>query len=130
MRISAALWFALAAFLSAGASHAACPALLERKNGNTQRRGSIALPVRRQGAAGGVSFPMFAKTGVRSGAANPFYEGLAKASGSAPQWNFHKYLIDRRAGKVAPFATKVAPEDPKLLGEIERMLAERSNRAQ
>jgi glutathione peroxidase len=74
----------------------------------------------------GVSFPMFAKTGVRAGAANPFYDGLAKASGgSTPQWNFHKYLVDRRAGKVVPFGTKVAPEDRQLVGEIERMLAER-----
>ena len=73
----------------------------------------------------GVSFPMFAKTGVRAGAANPFYEGLAKASGSTPQWNFHKYLVDRRAGKVVPFGTKVAPEDRQLVGEIERLLAER-----
>ena len=73
----------------------------------------------------GVSFPMFAKTTVRAGAANPFYERLANASGSAPQWNFHKYLIDRRAAKVIPFGTKVAPQDRQLVGEIERLLAER-----
>jgi len=73
----------------------------------------------------GVSFPMFAKTGVRAGAANPFYAKLSSASGSPPQWNFHKYLIDRRAGKVIPFATKVAPQDRQLVGEIERLLAER-----
>jgi glutathione peroxidase len=73
----------------------------------------------------GVSFPMFAKTGVRAGAANPFYEGLAKASGSTPQWNFHKYLVDRRASKVVPFSTPVTPQDRRLVGEIERLLAER-----
>lgn len=74
----------------------------------------------------GVSFPMFAKTAVRAGAADPFYDGLAKASGgSTPQWNFHKYLIDRRAAKVIPFGTRVAPQDRQLVGEIERMLAER-----
>jgi glutathione peroxidase len=73
----------------------------------------------------GVSFPMFAKTSVRAGAANPFYERLASASGSAPQWNFHKYLIDRRGAKVLPFGTKVEPQAPRLVGEIERLLAER-----
>lgn len=74
----------------------------------------------------GVSFPMFSKTGVRAGAANPFYERLASASGgSTPQWNFHKYLVDRRAAKVIPFGTKVEPQDRRLVGEIERLLAER-----
>ena len=73
----------------------------------------------------GVSFPMFAKTSVTAGAANPFYERLAGASGSRPQWNFHKYLVDRRGGRVLAFGTKVTPEDRKLVAEIERLLADR-----
>ncbi len=72
----------------------------------------------------GVTFPMFAKTNVAAGTANPFYERLAAASGGRPQWNFHKYLIDRRGEKVLSFATRVAPEDHKLVAEIERLLAE------
>ena len=73
----------------------------------------------------GVTFPMFAKTSVTAGAANPFYEKLATASGSRPRWNFHKYLVDRRAMKVVPFDTKVTPRDPRFVAEIERLLAER-----
>ena len=73
----------------------------------------------------GVTFPMFAKTGVAAGTANPFYEMLATASGSRPRWNFHKYLVDRRATKVVPFDTKVTPQDPKFVAEIERLLADR-----
>ena len=73
----------------------------------------------------GVSFPMFAKTRVAAGGANPFYEKLAGASGRRPQWNFHKYLIDRRGEKVLAFDTKVAPEDRKLVAEIERLLSEK-----
>jgi len=73
----------------------------------------------------GVSFPMFAKTSVAAGAANPFYEKLAGASGSRPQWNFHKYLVDRRGERVLAFGTKVTPEDRKLVVEIERLLADR-----
>ena len=73
----------------------------------------------------GVSFPMFAKTRVAAGAADPFYENLAGVSGSRPQWNFHKYLIDRRGEKVLAFDTKVAPEDRKLVAEIERLLSEK-----
>lgn len=72
----------------------------------------------------GVSFPMFAKTRVVAGGANPFYEKLAGASGSRPQWNFHKYLIDRRGEKVLAFESQVAPEDRKLVAEIERLLGQ------
>ena len=72
----------------------------------------------------GVSFPMFAKTRVAAGAADPFYERLAGASGSRPKWNFHKYLVDRRGEKVLAFDTKVTPEDRKLVAEIERLLAQ------
>src|SRR6187431_2637334 len=44
----------------------------------------------------GVSFPMFEKSPVAKGAVNPFYQKLAHVSGSRPQWNFHKYLVDRK----------------------------------
>lgn len=73
----------------------------------------------------GVSFPMFAKTGVAKGQVNPFYERLAKASGSRPRWNFHKYLVDRKGEKVLAYESAVAPDDPRLVKEIERLLAQR-----
>ncbi|MGE5524621.1 MAG: glutathione peroxidase [Rhodospirillaceae bacterium] len=72
----------------------------------------------------GVSFPMFSKTGVTSRNANPFYEQLGKRAGKFPAWNFHKYLIDRSGNKVASFDSAVEPTDRRLVGEIERMLAE------
>ena len=75
----------------------------------------------------GVSFPMFTKTSVARGSANPFYEKLAQATGSRPGWNFHKYLVDRRGAKAVAFDTRVEPTDPKLLGEIERLLAEKGD---
>src|SRR5712691_10289176 len=55
--------------------------------------------------------------------ANAFYATLAAKTGERPQWNFHKYLIDRSGEKVLSFGSGVAPEDRRLLGEIERMLA-------
>jgi glutathione peroxidase len=73
----------------------------------------------------GVSFPMFAKSAVAKGAINPFYERLAKASNSRPQWNFHKYLIDRNGEKVLAYESAVTPGDSKLVREIERLLAQR-----
>lgn len=69
-----------------------------------------------------VKFPMFAKTSVVEGTANPLYESLSKATGQRPKWNFHKYLIGRDGRSVASFASKVAPESPELRAEIERLL--------
>ncbi len=71
----------------------------------------------------GVSFPMFAKTGVAAGNATPFYAMLAASTGKPPQWNFHKYLIDRSGEKVLSFESAVTPTDRRLVGEIERLLA-------
>jgi glutathione peroxidase len=66
-----------------------------------------------------IDFPMFAKTNLKS---NAFYGALTKASGAAPQWNFHKYLVDRSGAKVASFDTRIEPDDPKLLAAIEKLL--------
>ena len=73
----------------------------------------------------GVSFPMYGKTAVAKGAVNPFYEKLARASGARPRWNFHKYLVDRNGAKVLSYESAVEPNDPKLVKEIERLLATR-----
>jgi glutathione peroxidase len=71
----------------------------------------------------GVQFPMFAKTSVVGQTAHPFFAALARASGQAPQWNFHKYLVDRDGRVVAHFPSAVAPLDRKLTERIERLLA-------
>ncbi|MCE3257536.1 MAG: glutathione peroxidase, partial [Nitrobacter vulgaris] len=72
----------------------------------------------------GVSFPMFAKTRVASAGGNPLYDRLTRTAASRPQWNFHKYLVDRRGEKVLAFPSRVAPDDRRLLAEIERLLAQ------
>lgn len=72
----------------------------------------------------GVSFPMFAKTGVAKAPLNPFYERLTKAAGARPGWNFHKYLVDRSGAKALSFDTKVEPNDPKFVAAVERLLGE------
>jgi glutathione peroxidase len=68
-----------------------------------------------------IDFPMFARTSL---AANPFYAGLAKASGAAPAWNFHKYLVDRSGRRVQSFPSRIAPDDPKLVARLEQLLAQ------
>ena len=69
--------------------------------------------------------PMFTKTVVTGPNANPLHDALAKATGEAPAWNFHKYLVDRQGRPVASFPSKVRPDDPKLVAAIERLLAQR-----
>jgi glutathione peroxidase len=75
----------------------------------------------------GVSFPLFTKTSVK-GAPNPFYQKLIKATGAAPAWNFHKYLVDRSGAKAWSYDTATEPDDRKLVKEIERLLAEKGDR--
>ena len=66
-----------------------------------------------------VDFPVFGKTALRK---NALYAELMKASGRAPQWNFHKYLVDRSGSKVQSFDSAVEPSDPKLIAALERLL--------
>jgi glutathione peroxidase len=70
----------------------------------------------------GVKFPMFGKTEVSGARANPFYKQLAAASGVAPQWNFHKYIIGRDGKLVAQHAARVDPLDRTFLKDIEKQL--------
>jgi len=69
-----------------------------------------------------IDFPMFAKTDL---AANPLYKALTQETGQRPKWNFHKYLVDRSGRRVQSFDTRVAPEDPKLVSAIEKLLQEK-----
>ena len=73
----------------------------------------------------GVKFPMFAKSNVRGGNANPVFAALAQASGQAPRWNFHKYLVGRDGRLIGAYSAQVAPDDPRLLADIQKTLAAR-----
>ncbi|HEX5698005.1 MAG TPA: glutathione peroxidase [Rhodoferax sp.] len=70
----------------------------------------------------GVKFPMFSKSVVKGAQANPLYTALAKATGQSPQWNFHKYLIDRSGKVTGSFASKIEPDSPSLIAAIEKAL--------
>ncbi len=71
----------------------------------------------------GVRFPMFEKVHVIGADATPLYKALTAATGTAPGWNFHKYLIGRDGRVVADFPSRTAPDDPALTVAIERALA-------
>lgn len=73
----------------------------------------------------GVSFPLFAKVEVNPITKDPVFARLAAASGKAPKWNFHKYLIDRSGQRVESFESGVEPQSKELVQRIEALLAQR-----
>lgn len=70
----------------------------------------------------GVQFPMFAKGSVKGDNAQALYQKLIAASGEAPRWNFHKYLLSRDGQFVSVYPSKVKPDDAALLATIETQL--------
>jgi glutathione peroxidase len=70
----------------------------------------------------GVKFPMLSKSEVTGAKQNPLYTQLAKATGTSPKWNFHKYLIDRSGKVVASFASEVEPGNVKLVAGVQAAL--------
>jgi glutathione peroxidase len=75
----------------------------------------------------GVKFPMFGKITVKGDAKHPLYQkltGLPAPIGGEVQWNFQKYLVDRKGEVVAKFDPRTAPDDPVLVSRLEELLAE------
>lgn len=71
----------------------------------------------------GVKFPMFQKVHVVGPEATALYKQLAAASGAAPKWNFHKYLVGRDGRFIAAFGSKTTPDDKALVAAVEAALA-------
>ncbi|MGB5199660.1 MAG: glutathione peroxidase [Sedimenticolaceae bacterium] len=69
-----------------------------------------------------VKFPMFAKTSVSKGKADPFFQGLGEAAGRYPKWNFHKYLLDRDGRLVDNFLSFTAPDSDSIVKAVEKLL--------
>ncbi len=69
----------------------------------------------------GVTFPMFAKTVVTGEDANPLFRRLSAAVG-APEWNFNKYLVDRRGKVVARFGAGAEPDAAELTERVDALL--------
>ncbi len=74
----------------------------------------------------GVRFPMFDKSVVSGPQANPLYRELARRTGQAPQWNFHKYLISRDGTRVTSYPSAVEPNNPSLMRDLEKILSDKS----
>ncbi len=65
----------------------------------------------------GVSFPMFAKLKVTGDDAHPLFRDLG-----APDWNFNKYLLDRRGRLVERWGAGTEPGDPELTARLDALL--------
>jgi glutathione peroxidase len=69
-----------------------------------------------------VKFPMFAKTTVKKGEADPFFRSLAESAGRYPKWNFRKDLLDRRGRMVDNFQSWTSPQSAAITEAIEKLL--------
>lgn len=70
----------------------------------------------------GVSFPMFGRTAVRGEQANPLFKTLASRTGTAPGWNFNKYLVGRDGKVIAHYPSDAKPDGQTLTQAIEAAL--------
>lgn len=72
----------------------------------------------------GVSFPMTAKEIVSGPNAHPFYRWAKQklGFGTAPKWNFHKYLINRNGELVDYFNSTTTPDAKRLIKAVESAL--------
>ncbi|MDE2047504.1 MAG: glutathione peroxidase [Betaproteobacteria bacterium] len=70
----------------------------------------------------GVKFPMFAKSDVIGKTANPLYRELQQATGDAPKWNFHKFVIGRDGKVAATYPSAIDPLGPVFTAQIDKLL--------
>lgn len=75
----------------------------------------------------GVTFPMAEKEVVSGDNAHPFYIWAKKTLGfgTAPKWNFHKYLINRHGKLVDYFNSTTAPDSDSIKKAIKKELEEK-----
>jgi glutathione peroxidase len=76
-----------------------------------------------------VSFPMYSKITVKGKNIHPLYEYLTSKQ-TNPEfagkitWNFNKFLINREGRIIGRYASKVKPQDARIVEAIEAALSE------
>ena len=75
----------------------------------------------------GVTFPIASKEIVSGDTAHPFYRWAREqlGFGTAPKWNFHKYLVDRQGNLVDYFNSTTAPDNDRLVKAVKKALADK-----
>ena len=76
----------------------------------------------------GVTFPMTEKVEVNGAGRHPLYDVLVQVADEKGRvgditWNFEKFLLDRDGRVVARWNPSVEPDDPRLTGAVEALLA-------
>jgi glutathione peroxidase len=69
----------------------------------------------------GVTFPLTTKVEVNGPGRHPLYAELV-GDGDDIQWNFEKFLVTPDGQVAFRFAPGVPPDDPELVGAIEKLL--------
>ena len=70
----------------------------------------------------GVKFPMFTKTRVTGQDASALFTQLAAKTGTAPRWNFYKYIVSRDGAIVTSYNSMTDPASRGFVAEIEKQL--------
>lgn len=76
-----------------------------------------------------VTFPMAAKIHVKGDKVHPLYKQLAaqpEPIGGEPEWNFAKFLVNRRGEVVSRFPSRTTPTDLGLIRRVSELLEEES----
>ena len=71
----------------------------------------------------GVTFAMSEPQHVRGAQTIPLFQALAE-QGSAPRWNFYKYLIGRDGRLINSYSSLTKPDSSRLRKALEQALAE------
>lgn len=72
-----------------------------------------------------VTFPLFSKIDVVGESAHPLYKDLSgqpEPIGGDPEWNFTKFLVNRKGEVVYRFDTRTSPDDEKVIAAISELL--------
>ncbi|WP_101757025.1 glutathione peroxidase [Oceanicoccus sp. KOV_DT_Chl] len=64
----------------------------------------------------GVTFQMLSTSSVKGDTANPVFKALAEQTGSAPRWNFNKYVVNKDGQAIATYGSRELP----LGGDLEK----------
>jgi glutathione peroxidase len=68
-----------------------------------------------------ITFPMFSKVKTKGDDKSEIYKFLTAKHGE-PKWNFHKYLVGKDGQVIKAYSSKVTPDDPALLADIDAAL--------
>ena len=74
-----------------------------------------------------LTFPLFSKISVKGADKHPLYQYLTEQSPfpGEVEWNFQKYLVDRKGNVTARYRPSTKPLSREIIQDVERLLEER-----